>query len=154
MTEKQTALTTGEYLPRKTNPYELNTTLRPVKMRDVVETVDPKGETVPTEDLIGQTFTILQAKPFKSAFDVGREVVYWVKAVDANGVLFNTTLGGAVVCEALDAIVALNAELRKATEIGDHARADQLREVGAGAPVTVTLIRHDTGNGQFYYDFE
>jgi hypothetical protein len=154
MSDEQTTLTTSEYLPKRTNPYQLNTTLKPVSMRDVRERVDPQGEAIPAEDLIGQALTILEAKPFRSAFDVGREIVYWVKAVNPDGVLINTVLGGTVICDALDTIVALNAELRKAVEIGDHARADELREAGAGAPVTVTLIRHDTGNGQFYYDFE
>lgn len=141
-------------IARASNPGALNTTLAPVDLAQVRERIDPQGEARKAAEMIGRKFTIVEISPYASSFAGGRATVYWVKAVDENGVLFNMTLGGQVVCDALDALASLTAAWFEARQMGDDARVAELDALGAGRPVTVTLVEKHQGKYGRYYDFE
>ena len=154
MTEQQEQYETEAIIARKVDPYALDSTLAPVDWKAMREQFDPQGPSIPAEELVGRSFTILSLKPFKSAYAGKRSEVYWIKAMDQDGTLFNTVLGGVVVCETLDAFAMLNAEYIKALQERDEVRIAELEAVGAGRPIGVTLIKREAGSGVEYYDFE
>jgi len=154
MASKITPVDAQGIIARSTNPGVLNTTLAPVDLATVREKVAPQGEVRKAADLVGSRFTIVEINPYQSSFSGGRATVYWVKCVDEDGILFNTTLGGQVVCDALDALASLTAAWFEARQMADDARVAQLEEMGAGRPVMVTLIERHQGKFGRYYDFE
>lgn len=154
MTDKLTPDDAQSIIPRASNPYRLNTTLKPVDLAALREKIDPTGRKVKAADLIDQTFTIVELHPYESTLNKEAPTVYWVKCVDADGALFSTTLGGKQLVEALDSVAALNAEAATAAEMGDDARLAELEELGAHRPLTVTLRMVKGGKFGRYYTFE
>lgn len=154
MPEKLTPEDAQSIIARAANPYKLNTTLKPVDLAAVKERLDPQGRKVKAADLVDQTFTIVELHPYESSLNKEAPTVYWVKAVDAQGELFNTTLGGKQLVEALGNVAALNAEAATAREMGDDARVAELEELGADRPLTVTLRQVKGGKFGRYYTFE
>jgi hypothetical protein len=154
MSTKLTPDDAQSIIARASNPYKLNTTLKPVSLLDIKERLDPTGRKVKAADLIDQTFTIVELHPYESTLNKEAPTVYWVKAVDAGGELFSTTLGGKQLVEALDSIASLNAEAATAREMGDDARVAELEEMGANRPLTVTLRQVKGGKFGRYYTFE
>jgi len=141
-------------IARADNPYRLDTTLAPVDWKSLKEQFDPEGKKILAQDLIGQTFSIVELHPFASSFEGARETVYYVRAVDADGELFNTVLGGGAVAEILDSFTALNAAHHQAHSMGDEERCAELLELGATRPITVTLGWRKGGKFSGYYVFE
>jgi hypothetical protein len=154
MSQKLTPDDAQSIIARASNPYKLNTTLKPVDLATVKEKLDPTGRKVKAADLVDQTFTIVELHPYESTLNKDNPTVYWVKAVDADGELFSTTLGGKQLVEALDSVAALNAEAATAHEMGDDARVAELEELGANRPLTVTLRKVSGGKFGRYYTFE
>lgn len=135
-------------------PGRLSTNREPVNWRTMKDRFDPDGDKVKAQELVDRTFNVTYLKPFDSSFDESKEC-YWVKGVDVEtGQLFNTVLGGTVVCEILNGFYELNRQYHEALANGDDATAEALAEMGAGAPIQLTLIRKEGGKYGSYYDFE
>jgi hypothetical protein len=154
MSQKLTPDDAQSIIARASNPYALNTTLKPVDLAVVRETLNPQGRKIKAEDLIDTTFTIVEVHPYESAFEGGQPTVYWCKCVDEAGELFNTTLGGQKLVQALGDVCALNAAAFTAAQMGDDAEVAKLEELGANRPLKVTLRQVHGGKFGRYYDFE
>lgn len=119
---------------RRPNPFALTPDREkpPVKLSDIVAQMGISGPQVPAEELVDQTFTILKAKSFDSAFAEDRHAYFCAIAIEGTGEIMTTVLGGQAVVDIIDALSA----------------------AGLDNPLTVTL-RHKTGgkyNG--YYVLE
>ncbi len=154
MPEKLTPEDAQSIIASRANPYALQTSLAPVDLATIRERVDPQGKHLKAEELIDKTFTIVLVQPFQGTLPGSRETIYHVRAVDENGELFHTTIGGKVACEWLDTLNDLTAAWALAKSMGDDARVKQLEEAGAGRPVRVTLRWHVGGAKAGYYEFE
>ncbi len=154
MSTKLTPDDAQSIISRSSNPYKLNTTLKPVDLAALKEKIDPQGRKVKARDLIDTTFTIVEMRPVESTLNPEQDHYYWVKAVDGAGELMNFSLSSQRLVEALDDIAALNAELASAREMGDDERVKELEEVGAGRPMTLTLREVKGGKYGRYYTFE
>jgi hypothetical protein len=154
MSTKLTPDDAQSIIARASNPYKLNTTLKPVDLAAIKEKIDPQGPTIKAKQLIDTTFTIVEMHPWESTLSGKPSTVYWVKAVNAEGELFNTNLSGGKVVAALEAIAELNAEAANAAAMGDDARVAELEELGANRPLTITLRYKAGGKFGHYYDFE
>jgi hypothetical protein len=118
------------------------------EIRDVIA---PEGEPIKAENLVGTTFAIYRCKPFPSAFEGTREMVYWVVGRMEDGTLFNTVFGGLAVCDVLDRIMDINRQLFIANSEGDEETVRKLIDAGAGRPVVFTLERKSSARGRPYY---
>lgn len=154
MSEKLTPDDAQSIIKRATNPYALNTTLKPVDLAFIRETLNPQGRKVKAEDLIDTKFTIVEVHPYESTFEGGQPTVYWCKCVDDKGELFNTTLGGQKLCQALADVCALNAAAFTAAQMGNDDEVAKLEALGANRPLTITLRQVHGGKFGRYYDFE
>lgn len=138
----------------RANPYALDTNLAPVDWRAMREKFDPQGAHVEAKDMIGQTFSILMFRPVESSYKEG-DVFYYCKCLkEDTGEIFNTTLGGQAVVEILDAFDRLRTSYQQAVQMGDNDRALELANLGANAPIRVTLGWVSQGKYNGYYVFE
>lgn len=144
----------GLVLSEATGQLDLPHEGAPVDWLVLREAVDPQGALIKASDLIGVPFVIRRLKPFLSQFAGQREFVYWVVGKDENGRVFNTVLGGVVVCEALDNIIALNKMLFDAYQRRDMAEVERLRAVGAGSPIRLTLSYKKGGKYDGYFSLD
>lgn len=82
--------------------FESNMSLRPILLSEIIDEVMPTGIKMSAEELSGETFSIIRAKPFPSRFEEQDHAYYVVGITDPGGDLFNTVLGGAAVVDLLD----------------------------------------------------
>lgn len=138
----------------RTNPYALDTNLAPVDWRAMRERFDPQGIQIPAKELVGETFTIVMYRPVESSYEGGGVFYYCRCLKEDTGEIFNTTLGGAAVVEVLDAFDRLRNAYHEAVSMGDSVRALELADMGAVAPLRVTLDFVTQGKYNGYYVFE
>ena len=89
------------------------------------------GERVPAGDLVGKTFDIIRAKPFRSAKFEGKTAYFCVIRVDGSEEDNTVILGGVAIIESIADIVSM----------------------GLVNPVRVTLLRNegDKDTDRYYY---
>lgn len=100
--------TTGDDIPRQLYPFTPNRDLQPIPLLDVLKEMGLSGPRVPAEQLVDQTFTILAAKPFGSAYDDNAHAYFCVCMDVVTRETFTTVLGGQAVVDILDALAAQN----------------------------------------------
>jgi hypothetical protein len=113
-------------------PFQANTNLGAVKLSDIMDSIAPMGQAIKAEDLAGEAFTIIRAKPYSSRFEGQDHAWFVVGAFYPDGDIFNTTLGGAAVVEVLDAWAAQ----------------------GRAEPLVVKLVENEGGKYGRYYTLE
>ena len=151
MTDQLTPEEAARIVIRRDNPYKLDTSLAPVDWKVLRETFDPQGERIPAPELVDKTFTIIEFRPVESSLPGATGVFYYVKCLDADGVLFNTVLGGQAVVEVLESFDSLRSAFHEAASMGDEDRAQELETLGANRPFTLTLRWSEGGKHQGYY---
>ena len=151
MSDEITPQEAAQIVMRRENPYRLDTNLAPVDWRQLREQFDPQGDRIPATDLKDRTFTIVEFRPVESSLPGSTGIFYYVRALDDDGVLFNTTLGGQAVVEVLESFDALRAAYQEAKNMGDDERAEELSTLGANRPFTVTLRWKIGGRYEGYY---
>jgi hypothetical protein len=103
----------------------------PIDFGQVLDELGYAGERVPAEELVGKTFVITRAKPYRSSFDRDRMVYFCVFHLEGSEQEFTTSLGGTAIVNALTEVIGL----------------------GMISPLRVTLLRRDgkTDQERYYY---
>ena len=99
----------------ETSPFERELTLWEASAKDVLKEAKPLSEAIANytdlpphikaEDLDGMTFVIVAIKEFESAF-LEQDHAFFVGCLHEDGSKFTTVLGGMVVTETLEALIA------------------------------------------------
>ena len=82
----------------------------PLVIGDVLRTLGLSGPRIPAEELKGETFTILRAKPFVSSFDETKSAWFCVIKLPKDDQPYTTVLGGGAVVDILEAVAAMEYE--------------------------------------------
>lgn len=122
-----------------------------VNWSEAREAIDPKGDNIKAADLVDTPFLIKKIKPVHSSLGDGGGHFYFIVGITDQGQLFNTAIGGQAVVEELDQLMRLNYELYVAQQEDNENEARRLRELGAGAPVEITLRQKQGGRFGRYY---
>jgi hypothetical protein len=116
---------------RQAGQYIADPSEAPIDFGQVLDELGYAGERIAAEDLIGKTFVILRAKPYKSSYDKSRVVYFCVCRFDGQDAEFTTSLGGTAIVSALTEVIGL----------------------GMVSPLRVTLLRKtgNTDEERYYY---
>ena len=114
----------GQYVAAKDKPV--------LSLQRVLSEMGISGPRVTAEQLVDQTFTILRAKAFPSAYAEGAHAYFCICQPQGGGDVFTTVLGGQAVVDVLDALFA----------------------TGLTNPLEVTLRKVEKGRFGRYYILE
>lgn len=103
-----------------------------IKLSEIMDEVAPTGVKLPTDNVVGRTFTIIRARAFESSFQEQTHAYFVVGYDDEEDLLFNTVLGGAAVVDILDLWAAQ----------------------GRREPIEVKLVWNEGGKYKGYYTLE
>ena len=78
--------------------------IQPVALSGILQAMGLSGPRVPASELIDQSFIIVGAKPFSSAFAVDAHAWFCVCRAPETGEVFTTVLGGQAVVDIIDAL--------------------------------------------------
>jgi len=101
-----------EVVPSSQRPlqYVANTSYEPVSLTKILTEMGLTGPRIPAAQLVDQSFIILRAKPFQSAYDEQAHAWFCVCTDVATGENFTTVLGGQAVVDVIDALAATGFE--------------------------------------------
>lgn len=94
--------------PYSLTPFTPNRDMQPIALLDVMREMGISGPRIPAEQLVDQTFVILAAKPFASAYKEGTHAYFCVCSDAGTGELFTSVLGGQAVVDIIDALASTN----------------------------------------------
>jgi hypothetical protein len=90
----------------------------PIVYGDVIRELGLAGTQVNAKDLIGETFTIYRAKPFKSSFKQSNDPWYCVIALPNDSEPYTVVLGGGACTEVLEAFAQAGYERPLTVKLG------------------------------------
>lgn len=93
--------------PRLRGQYIADPTADPVSYDEIMSQMGFAGERVRAADIVGKSFTLLRAKPYKSTMEEGKQVFFCVIMLDGAEEENTVSLGGTAIVEAINDVLAL-----------------------------------------------